>query len=131
MRGSTRPQTSAVAAGRISAEDLAEHRDDSGPITDVRHVVANSHNVGEAGTGFAQRLLDVAEDLARLLGRVFGDRHRRVVEPGRAGDKDPLAVDDGSAVPGRRLEPRARGDQAAHFKQSPCTSLPGLTRQSR
>ena len=43
-------------------------------------------------------------DDIRLLGRVLGDGHPRIVEPGGAGDKDPVTVDDRAAVPGLCLE---------------------------
>ena len=58
------------------------------------------HDIGEAGARLGQRRLDVAKRLPGLLGRVLDDRHPRIVEPGRAGDKDPLAVDHRPAIPG-------------------------------
>jgi hypothetical protein len=55
-----------------------------------------------------QRRFDVAEGLVHLLGQIVGDRHLGVVEAGRAGDEDPLAIDHGAGIAIGFLKARSR-----------------------
>ena len=100
MRGSTRPQNTAVAAGRIAPKTSASTGTMRGQSSRFGYVVPDPDDIGETGAGLGEGALDIAEGLPRLLGRIVGDRHRRVVEAGRAGDEHPLAIDHGAAVAG-------------------------------
>jgi len=44
--------------------------------------------------------------------QIFRDRHRPVVESGRAGDEHPVAVDDGTRIADLSFEGRARADES-------------------
>ena len=90
--------------GADRAEHPAEHRHDCRPIRGFRYVIFHPYDIGETGARLGQRLLDVAERLTRLLGRILRDGHLRVIEAGGAGDENPLTINDGTAVPGLGLE---------------------------
>src|SRR5437660_1440901 len=92
------------------AKDFAQHWHDRWPIHRVRYVIADSYDISEAGARLRQCRLDVAKRLACLLGRVRDDRHLRIVEPSRARDKDPIAVNDCPTIPSLCLEARPGGD---------------------
>ena len=116
MRGSTRPQIKAVAAGRIAPN--ASPSTGTIAIRGVWDIIFHPDDIAEPGARFGQRLLDVAKGLARLLRRIIHNGHLRVVESGCAGDKDPVAVDYRAAVACLCLKTRSGGDQAAHVTPS-------------
>lgn len=72
----------------------------------IRQQIAHAHHVGKATAGFGQRLTDVAQALFSLLDHIVRDRHRRVVEPGRAGHVHPVAVDHRPGVADALFERR-------------------------
>src|SRR5207248_9142033 len=98
------------------AENLAEHRHDRGPVRGIWHKISHSYYIGQVGARLGQRRFDVAKGLARLLHRVVGNGHLRIIEPGRASYKNPLAVDHCPAIPSLGLETRAGGNEPPHIR---------------
>ena len=58
-----------------------------------------------------QHLADRSPAVARLIGRVLGHRHRRVVVARRPGDEDRTALRRAPGIAERRLEGRAGGQE--------------------
>src|SRR5262249_16052935 len=79
---------------------------------DVRH----ANHVPETRSGLLERRLDVSHGLLGLSTEVVRDRHRAVVEAGRARDEDPVAVDDGARVTDLGFERRARADESTNHR---------------
>src|SRR5262249_46663156 len=79
---------------------------------DVRH----ANHVSETRSGLLERRLDVSHGLLGLSTEVVRDRHRAVVEAGRARDEDPVAVDDGARVTDLGFERRARADESTSHR---------------
>ena len=98
MRGSTRPVTSTIViSGADLAEDLAVGAADLLGAGDVGDVDAGLDHVGEAGAGAAELVLDLAEDLDRLV-------------VGRVAEDDAVGVDRGGATDDHEaVGPRPRG----------------------
>ena len=95
------------------AEMLAEDWRDPFEIRLIGQIDANPNDISEIRAGLAQRRGDIAKDLFRLFDDILGNRSRRIVEPRRAGDKNPGAIDHSSRIAGEGLERRPRTDMSA------------------
>ena len=94
------------------AEVVAQHGPRRREINGVGKDVSDSDHIRERRVGFPERGDDVAERLLGLFDHALGDRHLLVVEARRAGDVDPIAVDDRPRVRALALEVRPRGDES-------------------
>ena len=90
IRGSASPAEIIIAAGLISPKS-AQDRPALGKVFGPDYDIRDANHVGEGGAGLLQRRLDVEQALLGLLGDTFRNRHRGIVEAGRAGHEHPFS----------------------------------------
>jgi hypothetical protein len=78
------------------AQILLEHRPTGLEILAPRQYVAHAHDIGHRRTSLRKRGRDVAHRLLALSDHDIGNCHRSVVEAGRAGNENPISIDDGA-----------------------------------
>jgi hypothetical protein len=78
------------------AQILLEHRPTGLEILAPRQYVAHAHDIDHRRTSLRKRGRDVAHRLLALSDHVIGNCHRSVVEAGRAGNENPISIDDGA-----------------------------------
>src|SRR5207245_11233112 len=82
----------------------------------LRKAIRHSHYVPQTGSGLLEGGLDVAQALLGLVGHALADRHRAVVEAGRARDEDPVPIDDGPREADLFFERRAGADESTSHR---------------
>src|SRR5712664_1947226 len=93
------------------AEVFLENRPASRKVLGLWKNVRDPNDVPKTGPGLLEGRLDVPQALLGLLDQVVRNRHRLIIEPGRARDEDPLPIDDRPRIADLSLERRTRADE--------------------
>ena len=79
----------------------------------LRHHVVHAHHVRQVDPAWPKAASMFRRHCSVCSATSVGDRHRRVVEAGGAGDEDPVAVHDGARIADLGLEGRAGADESS------------------
>ena len=100
------------------AEILAEYGPTLRKVAAVRQHINDSNHITQACFGLRKCGFDVLQTLFGLLKKTVGYRHVQVIEPGCAGNEDPIPLNHCAAIADLGLKGGSRTDQRAFHVNS-------------